>query len=123
MTIMTKTLNAADLAQFTGSEQWYRHGINRKVLFTEGAKFVADQAGAYWLLDEIAIIQPHDKLVAAEEFQVWKLAVNADHSGNLTCDDGNGNVIYTKQIEFTDFPSEGITLYFTDNTILLPSEY
>jgi hypothetical protein len=120
---MTKTLSKADLAQFTGSEQWYRHGINRKVLFTDGAKFVADPAGAYWLLDEIAIIQPYDKHVAAEELQVWKLAVNADHSGILTCDDGNDHVVYTKQIEYTDFPPEGITFYFTNNTILLPSEY
>ena len=120
---MTKTLNKADLAQFTGSEQWYRHGINRKVLFTDGAKFVADRAGAYWLLDEIAIIQPHDRRVAAEEFQVWKLAVNADQTGVLTCDDGNDNVVYTKQIDYTDFPPEGITLWFTNNTILLPSEY
>jgi hypothetical protein len=123
MSIMTKTLNIADLAQFTGSENWYCHGINRKVHFTDGAKYVADQAGAYWLLDEIAIIQPHNALIAAEEFQVWKLAVNADQTGVLTCDDGNGNVIFTKQIEYTDFPLDGITLYFTNNTILLPREY
>ena len=120
---MSKTLNTTDLAQFTGSENWYRHAINRAVLFTDGAKFVADQAGAYWLLDEIAIIQPHDKRVAAEEFQVWKLAVTADNGGTLTCDDGNDNVVYSKSIEYTDFPIDGITLYFTNNTILLPSEY
>jgi hypothetical protein len=71
---MTKTLNSAELAQFTGSENWYRHGINRAVLFTDGAKYVADQAGAYWLLDEIAIIQRHDARIAGEVFQVWKLA-------------------------------------------------
>ena len=123
MSIMTKTLNTADLAQFTGSENWYRHAINRAVLFTDGAKYVADQAGAYWLLDEIAIIQPHNARVAAEGFQVWKLAVNADRSAVLTCDDGNGNVVYSKEIEYTDFPLDGITLYFTNNTILLPSEY
>jgi hypothetical protein len=120
---MTKTLSKAELAQFTGSEQWYRHGMNRKVLFTDRAKFVADRAGAYWLLDEIAIIQPYDKHGAAEEFQVRKLAVNADHSGILTCDDGNDHVVYTKQIEYTDFPPKGITFYFTNNTMLLPSEY
>jgi len=120
---MTKTLNTATLAQFTGSENWYRHAINRAILFTDGAKFVADQAGAYWLLDEIAIIQQHNARIAAEEFQVWKLAVTADNSGTLTCDDGNGNVVYTKSIEYTDFPIDGITLYFTNNTILLPREY
>jgi hypothetical protein len=48
----TTSLNLADLAQFTGSEHWYRHGMVRSVLFTDGAKYVADIAGAYWLLDE-----------------------------------------------------------------------
>jgi hypothetical protein len=54
----TKTLSKSDLAQFTGSDNWYRHGINRNVLFTDGAHHVAEHGGAYWLLDEIAIIQP-----------------------------------------------------------------
>jgi hypothetical protein len=71
----TKTLSTSDLAQFTGSENWYRHGINRNVLYTDGAQHVAEHGEAYWLLDEIAIIQPYNKAVAAEEFQVWKLAV------------------------------------------------
>jgi hypothetical protein len=108
---MTKTLNTPDLAQFIGSENWYRHAINRAVGFTDGAKFVADQAGAYWLLDEIAIIQAHNARVAAEAFQVWKLAVNADQTGVLTCDDGNGRVIFRKQIEYTDFPLDGVLVH------------
>jgi hypothetical protein len=69
-----KTLTKSDLAQFTGSEQWYRHGLVRKVLFTDGAKYVADTAGAYWLIDEIAFAQV-EPAVAAEEFQLWKLTV------------------------------------------------
>ena len=116
-------LSESDLMQFTGTEQWYRHGINRKVLFTDGAKYVADTAGAYWLLDEIALIQPYDKRVAAEEFQFWKLAVRPDHTATLTCDDGNGNIVYTKEIEYTDFPLDEITFYFTNNVIYLPSEH
>ena len=64
------------------------------------------------------------KRVAAEEFQLWKLAVNLDqHTGVLTCDDGNGNIVYSKRIPFTDFPLQEISLYFCNNTILLPSEY
>jgi len=55
-----KTLNAADLARFTGTEQWFRHSINSKVLYTEGTQYLAEHAGAYWLLDEIALIQPYD---------------------------------------------------------------
>ncbi len=119
----TKTLDQAELRQFTGSERWYRHCINRAVLFTDGAKYVADTAGAYWLLDEIALIQPYDKRVSGEEFQVWTLVVRPDTTATLTCEDGNGHVVFTKKLDSTDFPLEGITLWFTDNTILLPSEY
>jgi hypothetical protein len=119
----TKTLSKSDLAQFTGSENWYRHGINRNVLYTDGAQHVADHGGAYWLLDEIAIIQPYNKAVAAEQFQVWKLSVRTDRTATLSCDDGNGSIVFTKEIEHTDFPLDEITLYFANNVIHLPSEY
>ena len=89
-------LTKAELRQFTGSEQWYRHGLVRTVLFTDGAKYVADQGGAYWLLDEIALAQRGNSRVAAEEFQVWKLTVKPDRTATLTCDDGNGNVVETE---------------------------
>jgi hypothetical protein len=122
--IMTSNLlTAQDLRQFTGTEHWYRHGIVHRVLFTDGAKYVADQGGAYWLLDEIALAQAFEKLVAGEAFQLWKLTVKPDHTATLSCEDGNGNVVYSKAIEFTDFPLTEISFYFTDNTILLPSEY
>lgn len=117
------TLNKVDLLQFTGSEHWYRHGLARNVVFTDGAKYVADTAGAYWLLDEIAFAQTL-KRVAGEGFQLWRLKVNlAKNTARLTCEDGNGNIVLTKHIPYTDFPLEEISLYFTDKTILLPSEY
>lgn len=116
-------LTRAELAQFTGSEQWYRHGLVRNILFTDGAKYVADKAGAYWLLDEIALAQRYEKSVAAEEFQLWKLTVNPDHTAVLTCEDGNGEAVLSKNIPFTDFPLDEIKFYVTNNTILLPSEY
>jgi hypothetical protein len=118
---MTKTLTESDLCQFTGSEQWYRHGLVRSVLYTDGAKHVAEAGGAYWLLDEIAFMQS-DKTIAAEEFQVWKLSVCPDSSASLTCEDGNGNTVCRKIIEYTDFPLPEITLWYVNNTIHLPSE-
>jgi hypothetical protein len=119
----TKTLSKSDLAQFTGSDNWYRHSINRNVLYTNGARHVAEYGGAYWLLDEIAIIQPYNKHVAAEEFQVWRLTVRPDRTATLACDDGNSNIVFAKEIEHTDFPLDEITLYFANNVIHLPSEY
>jgi hypothetical protein len=81
-------------------------------LHLEGAQHVAEASGAYWLLDEIAIIQPHERRVAAEPFQVWSLKVRPDHTATLSCEDGNGIVIFSKELEFTDFPLDEITLWF-----------
>ena len=118
-----KTLSADDLAHFTGTEHWYRHSMNRAVFYTEGERYVAEHGKAYWLHDEIALIQPYDANVSAEEFQVWKLAVRPDKTATLICDDGNGHVVFSKEIAYTDFPLETITLYFANDVIHLPSEY
>ncbi len=112
-----------DLRQFTGSEHWYRHGLNPAVLYTDGAKHVAEIAGAYWLLDEIALAQRFTPTVKAEPFQLWRLTVLADNSALLACEDGNGRAVYCKTIPFTDFPAPGIELFCCDGVILLPSEY
>jgi Family of unknown function (DUF6876) len=123
-TMSDKKLSEADLRQFTGSEHWYRHGLARSILYTDGAKYVADQGGAYWLLDEIALAQRYEKAVAAQEFQVWKLAVNAaDRTAVLICEDGNDHAVFRKDIPFTDFPADEITLWFANNMIYLPSEH
>ena len=117
-----KTLTKTEMKHFTGSETWWRHALVRNILFTDGAKHVADTGGAYWLLDEIALAQRYKKKVGAQEFQVWTLKVK-DNTAKLTCEDGNGNAVYSKRIPFTDFPLDEISFYFCDNTILLPSEY
>jgi len=116
-------LSKADLAEFTGTEQWYRHTMVKNTLYTDGIKYVAERAGAYWLIDEIAFKQNHP-LVKNEEFQVWTLRVDQQQAtAILTCDDGNGRIVFTKNIGYTDFPLEKIKIYFTDNVILLPGEY
>lgn len=116
------TLTAADLRQFTGTENWYRHAIARNVLYTDGIKYVAEKAGTSWLLDEIALAQslPHIK---AEPFQRWHLQVRPNHTALLTCDDGNYNIRLSKEIEFTDFPLDEIAIYMTGSVIMLTSEY
>lgn len=120
---MSRSLGANDLSQFTGSEHWYRHPINREFLYTYGVRYVADAAGAHWLIDEIALLKAYDEEVAAQEFQVWKLAVNAESTALLVCEDGNESVVYEKRIASTDFPVAGIQFYYTSDTLMLPSEY
>lgn len=116
------TLTTFDLAQFIGTTQYFRHPIARTILITEGVKYVADAGAAYWLVDEIVFAQSI-KYVAAEEFQHWTLTVSPDHSAILECGDGDRNIVFNKSIPFTDFPMEDISIYYTNNVILLPSEY
>jgi len=125
MMVMSKRipLDANTLAQFTGSQNFYRHGLVREVLYTEGVEYVAETAGAYWLVDEIALAQRYIIPVKREDFQVWDLKVDANQVGLLTCGDGNGREVYAKRIVFTDFPEPGIRFYYADWVIHLLSEY
>ena len=121
--IATAPLTEADLRQFTGTEQWHRHPFVRTLLYTDGVQYVAEKGGAYWLIDDIAFAQRRHKRVAAEAFQLWRLRVHPDHTATLTCEDGNGQAVFTKTLTFTDFPLAEIRLYCTNGVILLPSEY
>jgi len=87
-------------------------------LFTDGAKYVADTAGAYGLVDAIALM-PRDQRVAATAFQVWVLVVRPDRTATLACDDSDGRIVLTKELDYTDCPLEDITLYGTNNVIYL----
>ncbi len=104
------TLRASDLAQFTGSECWYRHPLYPSITYTHGAQFVAEAGGAYWLLDAIVSHQ-HTARVRSELFQVWTLKVAQDRSAVLTCEDGDHGLIASQPIAFADFPLAEITLW------------
>lgn len=110
------------LHNFTGTANWYRHSVSPTILYTDGAKYVADSAGAYWLLDYIALAQCSAAAVREEAFQVWRLDVKGGGAA-LSCEDGNGRTILTLTVPVTDFPEPGIELWCTNKTILLPTEY
>lgn len=117
-------LTAADLNQFHGTETWYRHWLAQEITYTEGVQHLAKEAGAYWLIDEIAINNRFDLCLRKEEFQVWKLRLDKEgHGADLIVEDGNYNRVFFKRIEFTDFPLPEIDLWFTGNVLMLPSEY
>jgi hypothetical protein len=120
----TAKLSEDDLDQFSGgTEQYYRHALNRNVLFTDGAKYVADEGGAYWFLDEIALSQRSEKRLRRQPFQVWKLTVNADQSGTITVEEGNYHVLLRKKLDYTDFPAPEVILWFSSYVIYLPAEH
>jgi hypothetical protein len=108
------------LAQFTGTEYWHRHPLNRECLYTDGVEYFADKVGGYWLLD----------ILATEYFELQHnagfLSVRLDVKGNeadLIIEDGDYVLLAKKHIGFTDCPEGDWRFFFTDNVILLPSEY
>jgi hypothetical protein len=109
-----------ELQQFTGSETFYRHSLFRTFIYTEGVKYLAEQAQAYWLLDHIFAHQPELK---GERFQVWKIAVCEQGTARITVEDGNDGELTSFDLAYTDFPLDEICLWLVDGTLLLPSEY
>jgi hypothetical protein len=118
-------ITQADLAQFTGTTQWYQHWLKR-FTYTDGVKFLADNAEAYWLLDAIASHQTKQLLSdpMLKEFQIWKLTVNPDDkTAKLVCERDSDDVVLTQDIPYTDFPLAEIKLYLAEGVLMLPSEY
>jgi hypothetical protein len=117
---------ASELAHYTGTEQWYRHALNRSVTYTDGVRHFADAAGAHWFLDILATeIPPFAK---REGFLAIKMVV-AKSKAKIAADDGNGKVLWKRAIRFTDCP-EGEWMFFMAPggpqgtiVIMLPSEW
>lgn len=112
----------AELRQFTGSEQVFYNPLFRQYRYTEGVKYLAEKAGAYWLLDHIFANQMLDVL-KSQPFQVWKITVNDDQSACISVEDGNDHELTFFHLGYTDFPLPEFSLWFVDETLLLPSEY
>jgi hypothetical protein len=117
-----KTLTQADLQQFTGSEEYYQHPLFKGYTYTDGVRFVAQQACAYWLIEAILSWQC-DAEVRREPFQHWTLTVAKDASALLKVTDGNADILAKQKFSFTDFPLEEISFYLCDTVLILPSEY
>jgi len=51
------------------------------------------------------------------------VVVGGNNSALFTLDDGNGNILATQKIEYTDFPVQSVRIYVENNVALLPSEH
>jgi len=117
-----KNITENDLRQFIGTQSYYRLMPNH--LITDGAKFLADNAECYWLLDVISSYFPI--LSASDGFVLTELTVK-ESKAVVRLEDGNGNVLVSQNIAWTDFPLPEVQLYSCfDGAVwvtMLPSEY
>ncbi len=124
-----------ELRQFTGDLERYRHGLNRRVIYTPGVRHVAERAGAYWLIDAIAsYFGTHEMRLAQEadprleSLQFWRLTVGEGRRAELTCRaDSDMPSAITQAIPYTDFPLDTLDIWAGFDgeywTLYLPSEH
>ena len=118
--LRSKTMSKLEnLDQFTGTENYYTNPLY-PFEYTDGIKYLAEDGGAYWILDAIASWQ---KKLDFSQIQFWRLKVNPNKSAVLTCERDTNEPMITQKIPFTDFPLPEITLFLCDGVLLLPSEY
>ena len=114
------------LRNFYGTEHYYRHMPG--LVITDGVKFLADNAGCYWLLDMVWSYLPMLRK-SRDTFFVVRYAGTPGESGLFSVtDDIPANQTYAQQaIEHTDFPLDEIVLYLSateeEFVLMLRSEY
>jgi hypothetical protein len=118
------------LAGFYGTEDYHLFSpIFKNVVLTDGAKYLAEKAGAYWLMDVIGSYIPR-LAKRGVTFAVAQLGTNLEKrtAGFALHNGDKPQRVYARQvIPYTDFPIDAIDLYvaYSDGywVIMLTSEY
>jgi hypothetical protein len=113
------------LNEFFGTYHYYQH-LSGKV-YTDGVAELRNRYNCFWLLDIILC----QAVQISQPFQHWVFKRDLSENGTtekpnrftLSCDDGNGNIVFSKQYGYRDFEGDLLQLYYCDNVLLLPSEY
>jgi len=110
-------LELKGLGSFTGTEHYYKV---MGALVTDGVKYIMDNGYSWFVTDALAVIKTKFK---NEEFLTIKLQVNKEkQNAIMLITDGNNNVLYKQDYKYTDAKVD-LTLFFTDNVLLLSGEY
>lgn len=129
-----QSLTHAELTQFTGDLERYRHPLNRRVIYTPGVQHLAERAEAYWLIDLIAsyfgseimkqAIADDDRLAS---LQFWRLDVQEGRAVASCRADSDQDPAITQVIPYTDFTLEYVDVWAGFDgehwTLYLPSEH
>lgn len=116
-----------------GSDQRYRHTFNRSFIYTGGVQAVAEAAGAYWLLDKVALelapLYAKAWLEGKAGIGIVKFTVPAAESQDkqlrpvvtLSLAD-DAPAAYEQALDFTTFP-EGDWAFFLGTDEIGPDSY
>lgn len=126
-------ININTLRQFCGTTGYYRHGMARSVVLTDGVVYLANH-GCGWLIDMLVshlYFKPKVKREITSQrvgqgyIDLVSTLTVKDTRATFRVKDTDGNTLSMQRIEYTDCPID-VTIYVRseDNLIvlLLPSE-
>ena len=97
-----KDLELKELGYYTSSEH---HWKNMWGKYTDGVKYIMNNGYAWFVTDAQIVIRMKPKL-RAEEFLTVELKLKEDSTAQTVITDGNGNILYTQDYQWTDAKRE-----------------
>lgn len=99
----------------------YKHPLG--LHYTEGVRFLATEAKAYWLLDVICSYQPKiRKNPRLADFHFWTLKHDGKGGCHVICWEDKGKEVLRQHVPYTDFPQIDVKIYVEFGVMLLPAE-
>jgi len=121
-----------NLPNYYGTESYHKVTLF-PILATDGVAYLLQACEAFWLIDEIGgMIMQHNKKWQQKGMVFFKLKksdpmIGDDNKAVLSVDDGNGNLLDSKYIDYTDFPLDEAKIWTSWDgerwIAMLPSEY
>lgn len=107
------------LSDFTGTSQYYKLPLPfiGNVLVTDGIRYLIDK-DAFWLVTDSLSYLSNPKVAKHKDFLSIKFI-----KGTLTIEDDDCNTLIKKKYSYYGVPEDEIKMFFTDNVLMLTTEY
>ena len=115
---MVDDLELRDLESFYGTTQYHKGWLNTNL--TDGVAYVSENGYSWFVTDAISVIKTLPEL-KSERFLSIRLTIAKDKA-TMLIEDGNYNVLYRQEYGYTNCKRD-LVLFFTDNVLMLNSEY
>lgn len=105
-----------EMRNFYGTEHYYRY-MNTPLVYTDGVKYFAEKAGAYWFIDLCVshLIRLHD------DFYLIRLKVENEKA--IVTFERDEEICSEQKIAYTDCPEGEWVFFFYNNVLMWNMEY
>lgn len=106
-----------NLGQYYGTQGYMRHKIlptmNKGLILTDGARYVAEAAGAWWLMDHL-MLRASEWLLQSDGFCTVKVSTTREEGAHVEVTDGEYEVLDEETFDLTDFPLGLLQFYLLE---------